>query len=113
MKEKEITDLAVKYLTEVHEALKVALKQDLVEVENINSALHCFECSARHAEKLVENQDSIENPRHRMFAVRDAMLWLKILVGQKAELLKKTGMPVPTLADVEFAHFRASRTPLD
>ena len=107
--EKDITDLAVRYLTEVHEALKAALRQEMIDEENIPSALHCCEWSAFYASKLVENQKVLEDSRLRMFAVRDAMMWLKIMFGQKEELLANTGMSVPTLSDVEFAHFRASR----
>ena len=111
MNEKQVTELAVRYLHEVHEALKVALQQDMVSEENINSALHCVEWSRKHAEKLVQNQELIADRRERLFAVRDAMLWLIILFGQKGELLKKTGMPVPTLSDVQVAHLGASHFP--
>jgi hypothetical protein len=108
MNEQQITNKAILYLSQVVSAYAAVLQTG--QMGNETSAIHCIHFGTKHILTIIENIQQNDSPRHRMFAIRDAMFWLLILRKRQmeVELVANSGMPMPSEKDVESLHSAAN-----
>jgi hypothetical protein len=99
MTEQNLTMLAIRYLAQVCEALSSELQAG--RVENETSAKHCIYWGAKHIQQIAENScENLDQQKH-LWQIRDAMDWLAILQQGQAEILSRSGLPIPSERDVK------------
>lgn len=98
MTEQQITMLAIRYLAQICEAIGDAVRAG--RAENEVSAWHCMNGCLADIQKISLNSQLIQERKHRLFYIRDAMLKLKI-TRERQTVLAESSLPLPSVSDLD------------
>lgn len=102
MSDTKITMLAIRYLSQVCEAITMELRNG--NIENAVSATHCILGAAAHINKIAQNDYEGKSDRERVLYLRQALHWLIVLVTVPDGILSRCAMPVPSEREVRALH---------
>ena len=98
MTEQQITMLALRYLAQVCDAIGEGLQAG--HAENEVSAWHCIHGCLADIHKIALNSSELQDQKHRLFYIRDAMVKLKI-ARERQSALAGSRVSVPAANEID------------